>query len=48
MTLDHPSTDIGVFFCGPKALSRTLHMAANRHTTSQTLGTKFFYHKENF
>ncbi len=48
MTQDHANTDIGVFFCGPKVLSTTLHKAANRHTSARPGGTKFYYHKENF
>jgi len=48
MASTHPSTDIGVFFCGPKPLSNTLHRAANKNTSSVKGGTKFYYHKENF
>lgn len=48
MAQQHPSTDIGIFFCGPKPLSHTLHKAANKHTSSVKGGTKFYYHKENF
>ena len=48
MAEDHPSTDVGIFFCGPKPLSRTLHKAANRNTSARAGGTKFYYHKENF
>lgn len=48
MAVDHPNTDIGVFFCGPKPLSAQLHKCANRHTSSVPGGTKFYYHKENF
>lgn len=48
MASTHPSTDIGIFFCGPKPLSHTLHRAANKNTSSVKGGTKFYYHKENF
>ncbi|XP_062589559.1 uncharacterized protein LOC134251193 [Saccostrea cucullata] len=41
----HPSTSVGVFFCGPGALSMTLHKMCNKH--SAVGGTKFFYNKEN-
>jgi NADPH oxidase len=41
----HPKTDIGVFFCGPKPLSQTLHKKCNQHSTSST---RFLYNKENF
>jgi len=44
----HPSTDVGVFFCGPKPLSHSLHKACNKNTSSIKGGTKFYYHKENF
>jgi len=48
MAADHPSTDIGVFFCGPKVMSRALHRSCNKSTSTRKNGTKFFYHKENF
>lgn len=48
MAEDHPSTDIGVFFCGPKPLSKQLHICCNTHTSTTPGGTKFYYHKENF
>ncbi|KAJ3124181.1 hypothetical protein HK098_001355 [Nowakowskiella sp. JEL0407] len=44
----HPGIDIGVFFCGPKALSGTIHKAANKWTDAGVDGTRFFYGKENF
>ncbi|KAJ7583931.1 NADPH oxidase isoform 2 [Mycena floridula] len=43
----HPSTDIGVFFCGPKVLSSTLHRMSNKYSSGST-GTRFFFGKENF
>lgn len=46
ITKSHPSTSVGVFFCGPGALSMTLHKMCNKHSTVG--GTKFFYNKENF
>lgn len=42
----HPETDVGVFFCGPGALSRQLHISSNKYSTAN--GTKFFFGKENF
>ncbi|KAJ3189695.1 hypothetical protein HK101_008754 [Irineochytrium annulatum] len=48
MRQTHPGTDIGVFFCGPKILSKTLHKACNRWTENTENGTRFFYGKENF
>ncbi|TPX34237.1 hypothetical protein SmJEL517_g03089 [Synchytrium microbalum] len=42
----HPHTDCGVFFCGPKPLNAMLHACCNKYT--QTDGTRFYYHKENF
>ncbi|KAF8624698.1 hypothetical protein AX17_007029 [Amanita inopinata Kibby_2008] len=42
----HPETDVGVFYCGPPALSKQLHNVCNRYSNSQ--GTRFFYGKENF
>ncbi|EAU83948.1 NADPH oxidase isoform 2 [Coprinopsis cinerea okayama7 len=42
----HPETDVGVFFCGPAPLSKTLHSMCNKYSTPK--GTRFFYGKENF
>jgi len=42
----HPNTDVGVFFCGPKALSKELHRMSNKY--SEPKGTRFFFGKENF
>ena len=42
----HPETDVGVFFCGPAALSKTLKAMSNKYTQPQ--GTRFFFGKENF
>jgi len=42
----HPHTDVGVFFCGPPVLSKTLHQMSNKY--SEPKGTRFFFGKENF
>ncbi|KAF9257679.1 NADPH oxidase isoform 2 [Marasmius fiardii PR-910] len=42
----HPDSDCGVFFCGPKGLSTTLHTMSNKYSRPQ--GTRFFFGKENF
>ncbi|TFK99255.1 NADPH oxidase isoform 2 [Pterulicium gracile] len=42
----HPETDIGVFFCGPAPLARSLHVMSNKY--SDPKGTRFFFGKENF
>ncbi|KAI0049542.1 NADPH oxidase B [Auriscalpium vulgare] len=42
----HPETDVGVFFCGPAVLSRTLHQMSNKYSTPNS--TRFFFGKENF
>mmetsp|Transcript_49384 Transcript_49384/g.115954 ORF Transcript_49384/g.115954 Transcript_49384/m.115954 type:complete len:165 (-) Transcript_49384:37-531(-) len=39
-------TDIGVFFCGPKMLSKSLYSLCRSSTTID--GTRFHYYKENF
>ena len=41
----HSATDIGVFFCGPKVLSRKLHKSCDKWTQSTEDGTRFFYGK---
>ena len=38
---------VGVFFCGPKVLSKELAKQCKRHTDTRS-ETKFKYHKENF
>lgn len=43
---NHPGKKIGVFFCGPKVLSSTLHKACNQHSSKD--GARFYYNKENF
>ncbi|KAJ1967490.1 hypothetical protein H4R35_006696 [Dimargaris xerosporica] len=45
---NHPATDIGVFFCGPKRLDNVLHMMCRQYNDPSEAGTKFFYNKENF
>ncbi|TDL27846.1 NADPH oxidase [Rickenella mellea] len=44
----HPDTDVGVMFCGPAALSKTLHQKSNKYTNPNPKGTRFFFGKENF
>ncbi|CAK8682628.1 unnamed protein product [Clavelina lepadiformis] len=41
----HPSTHVGVFFCGVAALSHELHRMSNKHSGN---GVVFHYNKENF
>ncbi|CAG8478625.1 10071_t:CDS:2 [Ambispora gerdemannii] len=41
----HPATDIGTFFCGPKALGKQLHNKCNLWTQGFEEGTRFFYGK---
>jgi len=42
----HPETDVGVMFCGPAVLSKTLHQKSNQFSNPK--GTRFFFGKENF
>uniref|UniRef100_X2ATU6 FAD-binding FR-type domain-containing protein n=1 Tax=Capitella teleta TaxID=283909 RepID=X2ATU6_CAPTE len=44
----NPDTRVGVFFCGPKVLSSTLHKMSNKYSQSRASGTNFVYNKENF
>ncbi|KAG8836196.1 hypothetical protein FRC17_009539 [Serendipita sp. 399] len=46
LTDKHADTDIGVFFCGPAALSNTLHSMSVKYSSAK--GTRFFYGRENF
>ncbi|XP_028415268.1 NADPH oxidase 3-like isoform X2 [Dendronephthya gigantea] len=43
----NPSTDIGVFFCGPSGLSHTLRNMSNKYSNAKE-GIRFYYNKENF
>jgi len=43
----HPSSEIGVFFCGPAVLSKQLYKTCRNFTDTKS-GMKFKYHKENF
>jgi len=42
----HSETDVGVFFCGPPALSKMLHVKSNQYSSPN--GTRFYFGKENF
>ena len=45
----YQATDIGVFFCGPKPLGKTLHTKCNLWSQGFADGTRFFYGKgENY
>jgi len=41
----HPGADVGVFFCGPRVLSKQLYKNCRRFTST---GCRFHYNKENF
>ena len=41
-------TRIGVFFCGPKSLSSTLHALSNEHSSDDLTSTQFVFNEENF
>uniref|UniRef100_A0A8C0IPX9 NADPH oxidase 3 n=1 Tax=Chelonoidis abingdonii TaxID=106734 RepID=A0A8C0IPX9_CHEAB len=43
---NHPS--IGVFFCGPKALSKILQKRCNLYSSADPRGVQFHYNKESF
>uniref|UniRef100_A0A8C5IID4 NADPH oxidase 3 n=1 Tax=Junco hyemalis TaxID=40217 RepID=A0A8C5IID4_JUNHY len=43
---NHPS--IGVFFCGPKALSKILQKTCNSYSSVDPRGVQFHYNKESF
>ena len=40
---NHPGKDVGVFYCGPKPMSRMLLEACNKWTEATSRGTKFYY-----
>ncbi|KAJ2628789.1 hypothetical protein H4R22_003693 [Coemansia sp. RSA 1290] len=44
-----PGADIGVFFCGPKPMGRSLRKITRKWSNQfQYTNTRFFFHKENF
>ncbi|XP_052641743.1 NADPH oxidase 3 [Harpia harpyja] len=45
---NHPSNSIGVFFCGPKTLSKTLQKTCNSYSSVDPRGVQFHYNKESF
>ncbi|KAI5193887.1 Nadph Oxidase 3 [Manis pentadactyla] len=44
----HPSCNIGVFSCGPKALSKMLQRMCRLYSSADPRGVHFYYHKESF
>ncbi|CAJ0927423.1 7727_t:CDS:2 [Entrophospora sp. SA101] len=42
MREQHPSTDVGVFFCGPKPLGKLLNNKCNLWSQGSEEGTNFF------
>ncbi|KAF3831216.1 hypothetical protein GH733_000033 [Mirounga leonina] len=48
MAYAHPSSSIGVFFCGPKALSKTLQRMCRLYSSADPRGVHFYYNKESF
>ncbi|KJE96132.1 Nox1 protein [Capsaspora owczarzaki ATCC 30864] len=45
---DHPSTNIGVFYCGPKVVAKELGRLSKQFTNPRPGGTIFNFNKENF
>ncbi|NXE88338.1 NOX3 oxidase, partial [Menura novaehollandiae] len=45
---NHPSNSIGVFFCGPKTLSKILQKTCNSYSSVDPRGVQFHYNKESF
>ncbi|KAJ2259295.1 hypothetical protein GGI13_000078 [Coemansia sp. RSA 455] len=47
--LTTPGSEIGVFFCGPKSMGRTIRKISRKWTNNfRYANTKFVFHKENF
>jgi predicted ferric reductase len=46
--VDHKGEQIGIFFCGPAPVSKTLYATARKLTMASTDGTTLRYNKENF
>nr|XP_009675295.1 PREDICTED: NADPH oxidase 3 [Struthio camelus australis] len=45
---NHPRNSIGVFFCGPKTLSKILQQMCNSYSSVDPRGVQFHYNKESF
>ncbi|XP_068089495.1 NADPH oxidase 3 [Hyperolius riggenbachi] len=45
---NHPRNHIGVFYCGPKSLSKNLNSVCRLHSSSDPRGVHFHYNKESF
>jgi NADPH oxidase len=43
----HKGSEVGVFFCGPKVLSRKLRVECGKATRDTRGATTFAFHKEN-
>ena len=48
LVVDHPSTNIGVFYCGPKVVAKELGRLSKKFTDVRPGGTIFDFNKENF
>ncbi|KAI5404805.1 respiratory burst oxidase homolog protein D [Lathyrus oleraceus] len=46
IALNHPQTRVGVFYCGPPAITKELRQLASDFSRNTT--TKYDFHKENF
>lgn len=44
----HVNSDVGVFFCGPRVLSKELYKNCVRFTNTSDGGCRFHFNKENF
>ncbi|GCB77943.1 hypothetical protein scyTo_0016768 [Scyliorhinus torazame] len=45
---NHPSSNVGVFLCGPQALAKTLNKMSIAHSSADPRGVHFIFNKENF
>ncbi|XP_004011475.2 NADPH oxidase 3 [Ovis aries] len=48
VAFSHPSSNIGVFFCGPKALSKILQRMCRVYSSADPRGVHFYYNRESF
>ncbi|XP_055500560.1 cytochrome b-245 heavy chain [Leucoraja erinacea] len=45
---NHPSTNVGVFLCGPASLAKILNRMSSAHSSGDPRGVHFIFNKENF
>ncbi|XP_004674212.1 PREDICTED: NADPH oxidase 3 [Condylura cristata] len=48
LACNHPRSNIGVFFCGPRTLSKTLQSMCRLYSSADPRGVHFYYNRASF